>query len=153
MKSSVKILLIVLLFLSACKAKRAASDTHSSAEKIELVNTENVVEGFAIGSIDNINKQDLLFHINKMNIKDEKLNVQVQYGGGCVKPHVFELVTNGVINKDGTMEFFLLHKTHNDMCKALLIEDLSFDLAQLYGLKSNVLTHISLNKMPKIELK
>jgi hypothetical protein len=81
------------------------------------------------------------------------LLVQVQYGGGCIKPHVFKLVTDGIIDKEGGMDFYLLHKTHDDMCKALLMEDLIFDLAQIYSLKSEVLSNIRLNKMPKIDLK
>ena len=153
MKSSLKILLVALLFLSACKARKAASLVNDSQEKIEIVESAKAPASFEVMGLDNINKQDLLFHINKMAIKDKILLVQVQYGGGCVKPHEFELITNGIINKEGGMDFYLLHKTHNDMCKALLIEDLTFNLEKLYNLQSNVLKNIRINKMPKIDLK
>lgn len=153
MKSSLKILLLALLLLSACKAKKAASNELANLEKVENLESAKKPAGFEVTSIDKVSKEDLLFHINKMAIKDKMLTVQVKYGGGCVKPHVFELVTNGIISKEGGMNFYLLHKTHNDMCKALLIEDLSFDLAQLYNLQSSVLKNIQINKMPKIDLK
>lgn len=153
MKSSFKLLLIAFLFISGCKAKKMAAVEPEYVEKVELVENTKSTASFSIAAIDNIDKQDLLFHIKDLVIKDKTLLVQVQYGGGCVKPHVFELVTDGVIDKDGIMDFYLLHKTHNDMCKALLFEDLSFDLAQLYSLKSSVLKNIRVNKLPKIDLK
>jgi hypothetical protein len=152
MKSSLKILLVAMLFLIACKAQKVAIIDRGSQEKIEVEGRAKIPEKFQIESLDEINKQDLLFYINHLSIKDQILSIQVQYGGGCVKPHLFELVTDGLIDKEGGMEFYLLHKTHNDICKALILEDLTFDLKLLYKLQSEVLKNICVNKMPKIDL-
>ncbi|MEZ4979266.1 MAG: hypothetical protein R2772_08200 [Chitinophagales bacterium] len=103
-------------------------------------------------SLDNIAKEDLLYHIENVEIKNKELKVVVQYGGGCIKPHLFELQTDGAIVEDGMMHFFLLHKSRNDMCKALIIEELSFDLSLLYDLESELLKGIVLNKDFKLSL-
>ena len=152
MKTIWMYLLMCFLVLSSCKAKKDLQATTSGEVKSEVVENSPKKLTFSIESIDDISKEDLLFSIKDVKIADKKLAVQVQYGGGCVKPHVFELVTDGVIDQTGNMDFYLLHKTHGDKCKALLIENLVFDIENLYSLKSEVLTTVKLNNMRKIDL-
>lgn len=152
MKTFGTFLMISFLLLFACKAKKDLSLVETDAVKSELVEIENPLKSFTMGSLDNIAKEDLLYSLKEVKIADKKIAVQVQYGGGCVKPHLFELITDGVIDQSGNMNFYLLHKTHNDRCKALMIEDLVFDLENLYKLQSDVLKTIRLNNMRKIDL-
>ncbi|MCD8528598.1 MAG: hypothetical protein LRY27_01120 [Chitinophagales bacterium] len=93
-----------------------------------------------------------MYKINLTDLKDQVLKVNVQYGGGCVHPHVFELVTDGIVNNEGVMDFTLLHKTHNDLCKALIVKDYYFDLGEVYQLKSSVLQYIQINGEGKVAL-
>ncbi|MCB0509358.1 MAG: hypothetical protein H6579_03910 [Chitinophagales bacterium] len=117
-----------------------------------VVKSEDVPSDFQFSDLDKIPKEDLLYHIEKVELKNKSLSIVVQYGGGCVKPHHFELHTDGRISEEGNMNFFLLHKTRNDMCKALIIEELNFDLSLLYQLESKLLKGIVLNKDFKLSL-
>lgn len=130
---------ITFLFIS-CKAKQEIA-----VSKDQKIVSNTVNQTFFVGSINSIDKEDLLFQMVSANLMDQVLNIQVQFGGGCISVHQFELVTNGVITADGVMEFFVLHKTHDDYCKALLIKDLTFNLNEIYNLESEKLKSIKLN--------
>ena len=92
-------LILTLLFLS-CKTKKISNENVEELQN-KLENIEN--SDFKIQNLDTIDKQDLLFSIKEVKIIDKQLTVNLQYGGGCVSPHVFELVSNGLINKKGEM--------------------------------------------------
>jgi len=138
--------------MSSCKAKKAASETVRGDGTIKLHDTGNKIQSFQIGEIDEPVKEDLMFVIKDLTILEKKVEIKVQYGGGCVKPHVFELYTDGVLDNSGNMDFYLLHKTHNDYCKALIIEALVFDLKPLYDLQSQKLKTIRINDLRKNDM-
>ncbi len=138
--------------MSSCKAKKAASETVRGDGTIKLHDTGNKIQSFQIGEIDEPVKEDLMFVIKDLTILEKKVEIKVQYGGGCVKPHVFELYTDGVLDNSGNMDFYLLHKTHNDYCKALIIEALVFDLKPLYDLQSQKLKTIRINDLIKNDM-
>jgi hypothetical protein len=138
--------------MSSCKAKKAASETVRGDGTIKLHDTGNKIQSFQIGEIDEPVKEDLMFVIKDLTILEKKVEIKVQYGGGCVKPHVFELYTDGVLDNSGNMDFYLLHKTHNDYCKALIIEALVFDLKPLYDLQSQKLKTIRINDLNKNDM-
>lgn len=139
----------LFFILVACKTKDLTNNNEVVQEnKIEIIKNKS----FSIMDLNQIDKQDLLFNINEVGVENKQLKVNLQYGGGCVKPHVFELVTNGLIDKNGNMSFYLLHKTHNDKCKALLIENHVFDLTKVYNLKSNLLKTITINETKLLPL-
>ena len=141
--------LIAFVFLVSCKTKKISTNNVQDFDnKNELI--EN--KAFTIQNFTSLNKEDLLFSIKEARIVNEQLFVNLQYGGGCVKPHVFELVTNGLINERGNMSFYVLHKTHNDNCKALLMEEKVFNLSELYNLKSELLKTITINEMKELPL-
>ena len=138
--------------MSSCKAKKAASETVRGDGTIKLHDTGNKIQSFQIGEIDEPVKEDLMFVIKDLTILEKKVEIKVQYGGGCVKPHVFEFYTDGVLDNSGNMDFYLLHKTHNDYCKALIIEALVFDLKPLYDLQSQKLKTIRINDLSKNDM-
>tara|TARA_B100000497_G_scaffold127466_1_gene169375 strand:+ start:2023 stop:2484 length:462 start_codon:yes stop_codon:yes gene_type:complete len=152
MKYFLKIFLLIFLVMSSCKAKKAASETVRGDGTIKLHDTGNKIQSFQIGEIDEPVKEDLMFVIKDLTILEKKVEIKVQYGGGCVKPHVFELYTDGVLDNSGNMDFYLLHKTHNDYCKALIIEALVFDLKPLYDLQSQKLKTIRINDLIKNDM-
>ena len=140
----------VFLFLVSCKSK----DGLVSSPRVqdgEVV----VVEGkkallFNVGMLNEPDKADLLFSIRNLSLADKQLKIDVQYAGGCVRPHVFELVTDGIIDTNGNMAFQLLHRTHNDFCKALIMETLVFDFSSLYQLNSEKLKTFTINQQGKV---
>ncbi|MBL6875881.1 MAG: hypothetical protein ISR01_03725 [Chitinophagales bacterium] len=152
MKNFLKIFLLIFLVISSCKAKKAVSETAEGDETIELLDLGNKMQSFQIGEIDEPVKEDLMFVIKDLTILEKKVEIKVQYGGGCVKPHVFELYTDGVLDKTGNMDFYLLHKTHSDYCKALIMETLVFDLNPLYDLQSQKLKTIRINDLRKNDM-
>ncbi len=69
----------------------------------------------------------LKYRIIDAKLEKDSLMLSLRYGGGCVKPHIFELVQkeNADLN---IIEFYLLHHTTNDRCRALIRENLAYDL-------------------------
>lgn len=68
-------------------------------------------------------------------VAGDKLLMQITYGGGCAR-HDFQLDWNGVIRESFPpgVTLTLTHNGHNDPCKALLTEELEFDLSVVEGL-------------------
>jgi len=139
--------IFVLLVLWSCKTKKITTNNELKTE-----NSTISAKDFTIVNGDSILKEDLLYTLKNVQIENKHLIAKMQYGGGCVKPHIFQLVTNGLIDEKGNMSFFILHKTHNDYCKALLTEERIFDLSELYDLKSERLKTITINEMKNLPL-
>lgn len=65
-------------------------------------------------------------------IAKDVLHIITRYGGGC-KEHDFELYWNGLFMESNPVQvnLQLSHHSNNDMCRALITENLYFDLALL----------------------
>lgn len=126
---------LMVLTLGACQQKQLATKNAVSVLQYD----------FAIVNMSNISKEDLLYKLKEVKLEGNFLYVDVEYSGGCVKPHVFSLVTNGLVRKDGVMEFAVLHKTKDDKCKALLTENIAFDISSIINLQSQKLKELELN--------
>ena len=140
----------MFLFLVSCKSKDGLVSS-PEVDEGEVV----VVEGkkallFNVGMLNEPDKADLLFSIRNLSWAGEQLKIDVQYAGGCVRPHVFDLSTDGIIDASGNMAFQLLHRTHNDFCKALMMETLVFDFSSLYQLNSEKLKTFTINQQDKM---
>ena len=81
----------------------------------------------------------LNYTVNSKSIEDENLIIKVQYGGGAIRPHEFDLVEQS-ISKD-SVNLVLLHLTQNDRARAIMRSELSYNIR--YYLKKNLI--ISLN--------
>lgn len=145
------IVLFSSILFTSCKIGKLNKAEQTNINELDL-KSASFASNIVFASLSNIAREDLLYYIEQVDFKNKELIIEVQYGGGCVKPHLFELHTDGNIGEDGNMHFFLLHKTRNDMCKALILEELRFDLSMLYDLESNVLKGIVLNKDFKFSL-
>ena len=137
---------LLFMVLFACKAKQITNSSET-LEVEKLIVEKTKFPEFEIQSLAKLEKEDLLFHLLEAFLTNQVLELEVQYGGGCIKPHEFVLVSDGIIDENGLMKFYLLHKTHDDHCKALIIENLSFDLKKLYQLDSERLSGILLNEV------
>ncbi|HYO51757.1 hypothetical protein [Archangium sp.] len=70
--------------------------------------------------------------IENAGIKGDKLILEVKYGGGCQR-HSFQLAWDGSVIKTEPpqLQLSLTHNGNGDPCKALLAEQLQFDLSLL----------------------
>lgn len=103
------LLTCTILFLWGCKSKR-------------MKNNE-----YPYQVVSQIEDSLLNYRIIDAKLEEDSLLLFVRYGGGCIKPHIFELVQKE--NSDSkTIELHLLHHTTNDRCRALIRENLAYDL-------------------------
>jgi hypothetical protein len=70
--------------------------------------------------------------IQSSSLADDVLTLNIQYGGGC-KEHVFALYGYSMFLKSNPpqAEVYLSHNGNGDMCKALLYQDIRFNLLPL----------------------
>ena len=89
-----------------------------------------------------IDRSELKYTFISSEIVEDSLVAKIQYGGGCIKPHVFNLVQT---NKDdnGRAYLWLLHKTTDDKCKAIVRTTRTYDVSTL--LKDSTVKSIQLN--------
>jgi hypothetical protein len=69
------------------------------------------------------------FTMLSQRVSGDTLFLQVQYGGGC-KDHVFTMNTQLMWMKSlpPQLNLWLEHESNDDMCRALLTKELTFDL-------------------------
>jgi hypothetical protein len=70
--------------------------------------------------------------LNSAMITDDRLELNVSYGGGCEK-HQFTLVSTGVFLEPFPVQLRvdLAHNANNDSCEAWLTDDYHFDLSAI----------------------
>tara|TARA_Y100000766_G_scaffold283740_1_gene300172 strand:- start:776 stop:1294 length:519 start_codon:yes stop_codon:yes gene_type:complete len=88
--------------------------------------------------IQNVDINDYLldsYSIDTAFIYGDFLKINVSYGGGC-EDHIFNLVHEFLFC--GTPPFhvplYLTHNSNNDNCEAILVQELCFDISNLYDL-------------------
>ena len=89
-----------------------------------------------------IDRSELKYTFISSDIIGDSLVAKVQYGGGCIKPHLFDLVQTSKDDR-GTVYLWLLHKTTDDKCRALVRISRSYDISTI--LKDSTVTSIKLN--------
>ena len=89
-----------------------------------------------------IDRSELKYTFISSEIIGDSLVAKVQYGGGCIKPHLFDLVQTSKDDR-GTVYLWLLHKTTDDKCRALVRISRSYDISTI--LKDSTVTSIKLN--------
>jgi hypothetical protein len=71
------------------------------------------------------------FRIKSMSQQDENLEVNLQYSGGCGDPHQFELISNGDLDAEGIVDFYLIDNTVGDNCKMLVMKTKYFNITKM----------------------
>lgn len=121
------IFLLLLLSVLACNSQKNAVeqvDENGTAIKKLQINKKS----------DAIDKQQMYFKIKNIKVKDGILSARLDYGGGCVKNHIFEIESNGKVSEEGVLPIYILHKTE-DNCKMMIMENRSFDISKFYNKK------------------
>ncbi len=89
-----------------------------------------------------IDRTELKYTFISSEIVGDSLIAKVQYGGGCIRPHIFDLVQTSK-DDDGGVYLWLLHKTTDDKCRALVRVSRSYDISSI--LSDTSVTSIKLN--------
>ena len=89
-----------------------------------------------------IDRTELKYTFISSDIVGDSLVAKIQYGGGCIQPHVFDLVQT---SRDdlGKVYLWLLHKTKDDKCRALVRVTRTYDISTI--LQDSTVTSIVLN--------
>lgn len=150
MKKNIINFILMSILLVSC-----ASQTQNSSKKnLKIIN--QTAQGGIIPKEIIVQKkiekseEQLRFKISNIEQKAYALAIDVQYGGGCVDEHIFDLYTNGIIDKNGVIDFYLLHQT-TDNCKMLLMRTQYFDISKVINKKK--MTHFRINDGEKFEFK
>lgn len=135
-----KILFLIVLANFACTTTNK-NFSENSLVKSAVAKSENEKQEIIIDDINVQRKfdktdEEMRFKIKNITQKDEALVVEVQYSGGCVDNHVFELYSTGKPDENGVIDMFLLHKTKGDLCKMLLMQQRVFDISKLSNRKN-----------------
>jgi hypothetical protein len=148
------LLAVAILQFASCNSSRYTKmheEIKNDPKINELKEQGLLLEMKVVEEID-VNEVDLKFTITESNQQAHALYIEVQYGGGCVEPHIFELISTTEINKEGVADVWLLHKTHDDLCKALLKKKLYFDVSDITALKTKKLKYIRINNEHLLKL-
>jgi hypothetical protein len=75
------------------------------------------------------------YNIDTAFIYGDFLQINISYGGGC-EEHIFNLVQEPLFCSTPPVHvpLYLTHNSNNDNCEAVLIEELCFDISELYML-------------------
>lgn len=145
----------VLLVLSSCKSKSnlMSFEEVQNDPYLNELKEKGLIQELKLVDEANFVQRDTLFTINEVRQMGHALLVELSYGGGCVEPHVFELVTDGTKDATGAVQLWLLHKTHDDYCKMLISNQITFDISPLQTLKIKNLKSIKVNNISPVDLK
>ena len=119
MKKAIHILLFAhLLYFCSCE-KQTNITSNQCPDLIQNVITDD----FPMDS----------YGVNKVEVIEEELHVNVTYGGGC-EDHEFKLVMEPVFCGTPPVYYYLQlsHDSNNDVCEALILEhNLCFNISEL----------------------
>lgn len=133
-------LLTAVILLTSChtyKEKRLAKKAKRGDSNIEVI--EEIEPSKALDNntlIDIIINKDYqwpgttdAFNILEQKVVGDTLITTVEYGGGC-QEHIFTMNTTSAWMKSmpPKLNLWLEHENNNDMCRALIREDLRFNL-------------------------
>ncbi len=125
MKSYILFTAALILF-SCSNAKKMSQNLENNTN---LVNSSDI----KIAILGDNNQNSISTTINNVILKDNTLEISINYTGGCAK-HEFELVGSEMISKSlpPIRSINLIHKTlDEESCKRIMFDTLYFDITNL----------------------
>ena len=125
MKSYILFTATLILF-SCSNAKKMNQNPENNTN---LVNSSNI----KIAILGDNNQNSISTTINNVVLKDNTLEISINYTGGCAK-HEFELIGSEMIAKSlpPIRSINLIHKTiDEESCKRIMYDTLYFDITSL----------------------
>jgi hypothetical protein len=125
-----------ILFLSACSNLEKANQSKEvvkETQKEEDVKKQSIVN-VSVG--DASQRKSDPFQIVDAKIEGNFLLIKIQYGGGC-KQHTFDFVGAPMValSEPPIRQVSIIHFADNDMCKALVYDDLKVDVSSFIDTK------------------
>lgn len=123
------IIAVSVLALAACGTARIKGDgTGQTIETKKMEKIQPAELGYSKLAADSLQTTTIL----SASITGNTLTLQVQYGGGC-EDHFFRLEGSEIISKSlpPIRPIRLVHTGKKDLCKALIIKTLQFDLSTI----------------------
>ena len=120
-------IIVLSIFLGACHKKAmdqtAKPDATDVSESVKSIVVDAQADMMAIGDV---------YQVDSLTVNENILSVFVNYSGGC-KPHVFDLVSNGMYSKSlpPQIAVCLKHANNGDACRKLVMRELKFDISKL----------------------
>jgi hypothetical protein len=151
----IALFILISVFATQCQKKKA-----TVAEPVPVSNTE-IQKDKPLSELMTIHG-DLRyewpgstdpFDILSTKVSGDTLTVTVQYGGGC-EPHDFQMHQNmrWMKSMPPQLNLYLEHESNNDMCRAMITQDLHFDLSTCrYSSAGTVILILNGDKSHKIE--
>ncbi len=124
MKTLIFILTLIIVFLTACREDDQVTDF-----SLRAVSGSNVI---IIGNIDSVQIFEDYVSLEDVSMSGDTLILNVAYSGGC-KEHEFSLFASTDFAESYPVQasIYLSHNSNDDRCKALIKEDLRFNLSIL----------------------
>ena len=138
-------LVVTSLLLTQCKEKKDSTSTMDNPEnQQDGIENVQVIEGYMFDTTDP-------FEITSVNLDGDILSISVSYSGGC-QEHQFDLIFNGSYKKSlpPQIDLYLTHNSNNDNCRAMIAEELKFNIADVKGGNKKVIISLN-NYKDKIE--
>jgi len=106
---------------------------------------ENTLCPESINNVDYTNYPMDTYSIDSAYYQDEKIHIQVTYGGGC-EEHYFNLIQEPIFcgTPPVNLMFYLAHDSNQDGCYALITQELCFDISKSIADFPTSETYISL---------
>jgi len=151
MKMNKKIIFLGLVMIAVIVAGTAFAINISLIENLNINNNSSddiVLDSHYYENVSNYSNDS--YTINNVEIEEDILTIEVKYGGGC-KEHIFSLFGSPGFMKSSPVQtdVMLSHNANNDLCKALITEEVSFNLTplkevwqQMYGESGTIIINL-----------
>lgn len=107
-----------LFLLAMCHPSKKTANTHSTSLLPAISISDSLV---ALPD-----SQLLRFTLLSTELYSDSVVFKLKYGGGCIKPHVFQCYSTGISDDSGIKDIFLSHLTLNDRCKAIVYSEKTY---------------------------
>ena len=139
-------LIFMCLYFASCNKEKKIGCTDPRAINYDAEATSIpgsdvshcIYDSSCLNLIQNVNLDNFdmdYYNIDTAFIYGDFLQINISYGGGC-EEHIFNLVQEPLFC--GTppvhIPLYLTHNSNNDNCEAVLIEELCFDISELFML-------------------
>jgi hypothetical protein len=136
----ISIIIILSIFLVQCRKKKETASVSDNNDPRKQGKEKPMNELMTIHADINYKWPGTTdpYDILETRLNGDTLAIKVQYGGGC-EPHDFQMHQNMHWKKSmpPQLNIYLEHKNNNDMCRALITQDLYFDLSTCRYNKGN----------------
>ncbi len=131
----------LLIFLFSCHTSKTVQEEpkivkeqEEKQEEVKPPKREETKVRVTLG--DEVRSVNDPFQILEAKIEGNMMILKVQYGGGC-RQHTFDIVGSNIValSEPGIRQIAIYHQGDGDLCKAMIVEDLKFDITSFANQK------------------